>query len=255
MVKPLQNLNILLTRTRIGVSKLKAALEDNGAVVYELKTCQHNQKDCYSLYESVFKEINNFNVVVISSTKALQIFDQLIKYFQIDLMNSYTGKIIAMADMYSKLVLQNTHKIDLLKSEILKREDIDDIETFVSPLSHILYINAEIERPALRETLKNKTVIYKEIALFEITPCHYSNEEQEKIFSKVDLIIFPSSMNVEKFFSTINRELLEKHREIKSACMGKQTQEMAKHHGLEIDIISKEPSISSLVETLIDYYQ
>lgn len=254
MKTPLQNLKILITRSRIGPGKLKIALEKLGANVYELKTLQHTKNDCYQLFIQLVKEIDQYDVIILSSTRAYNLFIDCIRLANIKFNKIYSKKILVIGDIDLDYISTSPFKVDITKPEILKTVDIEDIKRFIAPFSKILYIKADVDRSKLLEQLYTKSALLKEVSFFNTKECTYDKAFQEKLFSTIDLIIFPSSINAERFFKIINKDLYLRYKHIKTACMGNKTKEILQKNGINMDIISPDPSMDSFINTIISYY-
>lgn len=190
--EPLQNKRIAITGTDNFTSKLEERLSLLGADVIKL-----NHMKIQPLYDNIPKDFSKYTHIVFTSTNGIDLFFRYLKDKNIDIRNILNKKFAVVgkstADSLSKYgiyadIIPNKFTSMNLANEIVKHSTSND---------NYAILRAYNGSTILTDILNQNNITYDDIKTYDI---YCDNSVLTKDISKIDYIVFGSSMGVNEFF-------------------------------------------------------
>ena len=253
--KPLFGKRILVTRARAQASQFANLLEANGAEVIQFPTIKIQPIEGVNI-----PSLNGYDWVIFTSVNAVEIFYERLRESGKDARAFGTNKICAVGpktvDALNRIGIHPDFVPSHSGGSVIAAE-MEDVRG-----KKILHPRAKIATADLPNGLREKGAIVDDIALYNTVKVANGDDkrrdeiEADLLNGRIDFVTFTSSSTVTNFlemFPTHAPEVLLAG--VKVAVIGPTTQKTAMRYNVRVDVIAKEASIESLVESIVGEYQ
>ena len=253
--KPLFGKRILVTRTREQASKLKEALVELGAQVFEVPTIKVE----YILNNETLtklKELPKYDWLVFTSENGVLAFISALAKFDLDLRFIANQKVAVIGPGTESALKKYFIKPDLKPEKDYTQEGLLSAFSSVELKGKkILLLRAKVARDVLPKGLAE---LGANVEILPIYETKIPEESKEKLLSilrqGVDVITFTSSSTVENFFKLLEGTEV-KPSKVLFAVIGPITANTLRQYGFEPKIIAKENTIPGLVSAILKYFE
>ena len=246
--KPLFGKRILVTRARAQASEFADLLEANGAEVIQFPTIKIQPIEGVDVPSP-----NEYDWVIFTSINAVEIFYERLRENGKDARAFGTSKICAVGSKTVEALNDIGIYPDFVPSHARGEVIAAEIENVFG--KKVLLPRAKIATADLPDALREKGAHVDAVPLYDTVRVPSENRDEietDLLNGKIDLVTFTSSSTVTNFL-----EMFPAHQptvllaDVKVAVIGPTTQKTAVEHGVHVDVMAKEASIESLVETIV----
>jgi uroporphyrinogen III methyltransferase/synthase len=253
--KPLFGKRILVTRTREQASKLKEALVELGAQVFEVPTIKVE----YILNGETLtklKELPRYDWLVFTSENGVIAFFSALAKLDLDLRFIANQKIAVIGPGTESALKKYIIKPDLRPEKDYTQEGLLAAFSLVDLKGkRVLLIRAKVARDVLPKGLAELGANVEILPIYETKLPEESKQKLVLILRQgVDVITFTSSSTVENFFKLLEGTEV-KLSKVLFAVIGPITANTLRQYGFEPEIIAKENTIQGLVSAILEYFQ
>jgi len=253
--KPLFGKRILVTRTREQASKLKEALVELEAQVFEVPTIKVE----YILNDETLtklKELPKYDWLVFTSENGVLAFFSALAKLDLDLRFIANQKVAVIGPGTESALKKYFIKPDLIPEKDYTQEGLLSAFSSVDLKGkRVLLLRAKVAREVLPKGLAE---LGANVEILPIYETKLPEESKEKLISilrqGVDVITFTSSSTVENFFKLLERTEVELSK-VLFAVIGPITANTLRQYGFEPEIIAKENTIPGLVSAILEYFE
>jgi uroporphyrinogen III methyltransferase/synthase len=253
--KPLFGKRILVTRTREQASKLKEALVELGAEVFEVPTIRVE----YILNDETLtklKELPKYDWLVFTSENGVIAFFSALAKLDLDLRFIANQKVAVIGPGTESALKKYFIKPDLRPEKDYTQEGLLSAFSSVELKGkRILLLRAKVAREVLPRGLAELGANVEILPIYETKLPEESKEKLVSILRQgVDVITFTSSSTVENFFKLLEGTEV-KLSKVLFAVIGPITANTLRQYGFEPEIIAKENTIPGLVSAILEYFE
>lgn len=247
-IKPLFGKRILVTRARAQASEFADLLEANGAEVIQFPIIK-----IQPIRDVVVPSPSEYDWVIFTSVNAVEIFYERLREDGRDVRAFGGSSVCAVGSKTVDALNDIGIHPDFIPSHARGDTIAAEIEDVCE--KKILLPRAKIATPDLPDALREKGAHVDDVALYDTVKVPGENREAietDLLNGKIDLVTFTSSSTVTNFL-----EMFPAHQptvllaDVKVAVIGPTTQKTAMEHGVHVDVMAKEASTESLVETIV----
>lgn len=252
MTKPLENLCILVTRTRKQSGSFAGLLREQGARVVEVPTIEIRPLDPGPL-DAVLDRLESYDWLLFTSVNAVDIF---FRRYQARPDRSPLPRICCIGPATAERVRSFDAAVALLPGVYQAEGIIDEFSALHGNDLRglrILLPRARVAREILPRQLEEKGARLDLIPVYETVVPEESRTIMDRILndSMPDLVTFTSSSTVRNFVEIAGeREDLE---QVRCAVIGPITAEVARESGLNIVCMAENSTIPDLVDAIVGY--
>jgi uroporphyrinogen III methyltransferase/synthase len=252
MTKPLENLSILVTRTRRQSGSFAKMLRERGARVFEVPTIEIRPLDPEPL-DSALARLESYDWLFFTSVNAVDIF---FGRYQARANPSSLPRICCIGPATADRVRSFGAAVALLPGVYQAEGILDEFSSLNAGNLRglrILLPRAQVAREILPRQLEERGARVDLIPVYETVVPTESRTMLDRILdeSTPDLVTFTSSSTVRNFMA-IAEERGDLGR-VRCAVIGPITADMARDAGLEIVCMAKNSTIPDLVDAIVDY--
>jgi len=244
MNKELSGLSIGVTGTDRFTSILEERLYNLDAEVTKI-----NHLKISLQYENIPKNFSEYTHIVFTSTNGIEIFFEYLKDNKIDIRNVLNKRYATIGKSTAKALEKYGIYADIIPSKYTSTELAKEILKQSTSSDRYLILRAYQGSEILTNALKEHNILFKDIKTYTLS-CNENILKQEDT-SKLDYIIFGSSLGVKEFF---RHQKLDENTEI--VCIGEVCQATIEELNLKNKIYSaKNFDIDGIVDRLLEITQ
>ncbi|SKC75590.1 uroporphyrinogen-III C-methyltransferase [Maledivibacter halophilus] len=247
---------VLVTRTRLQVSKLSEKIEALGGEAIEFPTIEITPNDDYTKLDKAIGEIGKYKWIIFTSVNGVKYFLNRMKKLRVDVRTIKGAKICAIGPATAGKLNEMGFLVEYIPEEYKAEGLIEILKDRIEEGDNILLPRADIARKVLEEKLIKLGANVDNVAVYNTIIPRYERGELANILKNkiIDIITFTSSSTARNFFKILGKENLNLLDNINIAAIGPITAKTAKELGMNVEIEAKEYTIDGLVEAIINYY-
>ena len=251
---PLFGRRIVVTRTRQQAGRLSALLAELGAHVLEIPAIEVQRLDDFSDLDLCLRSLADFDWMVFTSANAVRaVCDRLIE-IGMDLRAFHGLRVAVVGKATASVLLARGVKADLVPSSAVSRRLGEELVQQGIAGRKVLLPRSEIASEELPRILSAGGAVVRQADAYRTVLPTESREMAKEAFSEgVDAVTFASSSSVNNMVELLDGDA-SCLSEVAVACIGPVTAEAASGRGLKVDIVAKEATIASLVESLVEHF-
>jgi len=256
---PLLGKNIVITRSAEDSKDSAQKFIELGANVISFPTIDFIDVSDYSEFFSAIKNINQFDILIFTSTNSVKIFFEKLKEKNIEI-NFSKIKIAAVGKKTSEEVENRNLKVDIIPNIFNAENLVEELQNQnLIEGKKILIPGSKIAREELPNLLKEKGAEVTQIAIYDIgiPPKEIIEKNLEKLNKfKTDLIIFTSPSTFKNFILILNLENPKKYFEDKKvAAIGTTTKSAIENLGIKVEIMPQEFTMEGMIKSVLEFFK
>src|ERR671921_472699 len=251
---PLFGRRVVVTRARTQAGELSAALEKLGAEVHEFPTIEISPPEDFGPLDAAIRDLDSFGLIVFTSVNGVEAFLKRLQHHRLDLRAlPREAKIAAIGPATAERIEQAGLRVDVVPEEYRAEALIEALGAHPLAGERVLIPRAKVAREVLPEKLRQAGAEVVVPPAYQSVPSSEGKEELSLRLQsgEIDCVTFTASSTVENFVGAFGAEeaarLLS---ETRVACIGPITADTARKHGLRVDAVAREYTISGLVEAV-----
>jgi uroporphyrinogen III methyltransferase/synthase len=248
---PLFGSSIVVTRARAQAAELAAELRQLGARVLELPAIELRPLEDYSALDAAVARLAAYDWIIFTSTNAVEYFLARLRACGRDV-RAIRGRICAIGNA-TRAALEALHLAPDLVPAVATAEGVaaafDDLNMSGA---HVLLPRAAEAREVIPESLRARGAIVDIVDTYRNVIPDDAAARAEKIFSAPrtpDWIVFTSGSTVRNVLAVTPAGALAR---VRVASIGPATSDVIRKHGLAVDAESAAPSVTGLVEAILN---
>ena len=258
---PLDQRNIIITRSKDGIIDIKKIFTSQGANIYEFPAISIGDPDDLNPLDEALNQINDFHWIIFSSGNGIKFVDKRLRYFNSSLKECSTKlKIAVVGEKTAKTLDDFGIKADFIPPEFVAESLIDNFPISGYGLRVFLPRVQTGGRDIIADQFRKAGSRVFEVAAYE-TRCPDSIPEDtiDIIFNrKVDAIIFSSGKTVSNsavlLEKTLGEEWLKYLDQTKLLTIGPQTTKICKKIFGRVDSQAKKYTFEGLLDEAINIF-
>jgi len=258
---PLDQRNIIITRSKEGISDIKKIFTSKGATVFDLPAISIGDPDDFKPLDEALNQINDFHWIIFSSSNGIKFVDKRLRYFNSSLKECSKKTKIAVVGAKTSTTLDDFGiKADFIPPESVAESLIDNFPVSGYGLRVFVPRVQTGGRDLIVDQFSKAGSSVFEVAAYE-TRCPESiPKETIDIISnrKVDAIIFSSGKTVVNAAFLLEKKLgkqwLEYFDQIKLLTIGPQTTKICNKIFGRVDSQAKKYTFEGLLEIAINIF-
>jgi uroporphyrinogen III methyltransferase/synthase len=255
--RPLLGKGIVVTRAREQASDSAALLAENGAEVIQFPTIEIMPLADYSAVHAAIGRLSEYALAVFTSVNAVRYFWEQLHCLGRDA-RALAGLEVAAIGPATAEALKKQGIVPDLVPERYVAEDV--ARCILERYSHsmrglkVLLPRARVARDALPEKLGAAGARVDVLPIYETRPSQQGKDELLKRLEagEIHCITFASSSTVTNFLSLLPTEVLQRHPQVRFACIGPVTAATLEKAGLTCHIMPAQYTIPGLVRELAE---
>ena len=258
---PLDQKNIVITRSKEGIYDIQKLFTSKGANVYNLPAISIGYPDDLNPLDEALSEINNFHWIIFSSSNGIKFVDKRLRYFKSSLKAcSQKTKIAVVGEKTAKTLEELGILADFIPPDFIAESLIENFPISGYGLRVFLPRVQTGGRNIIADQFRNSGSTVVEVAAYE-TRCPESIP-QETINAiskgKVDAMIFSSGKTVSNSAFLLERrfgkEWLKFLNQTKLLTIGPQTSEICKKIFGRVDSQASKYTFEGLLDVAITIF-
>ena len=239
---PLENITVSITGTKRLTDKLMTELSELGATVKKVYSLKVKEFEDNFEFDNALKEINDYQVVVLTSMNGANIFLNRLKEDHIDIrklsdirfavVGSGTAEVLENVGIFPDIVPEK-YTVECLGNKLVESLRADD---------RLLILRASQASPLLTKILSDNHINYKEIKTYDVEGDHKSSCNV-----KTDFLTFASASGVEEFFAS-GCSISEKTKVI---CIGEITACVLRKHGVSEYSVCETQNVQGIIDSIL----
>ena len=252
--RPLFGRRVVVTRARAQAGELSAELEKLGAEVREFPTIEIGPPEDFGPLDAAIRDLDSFGLIVFTSVNGVEAFLNRVQHHGLDLRAvPRAAKVAAIGPATAEKIESAGLRVDVIPEEYRAEALIEAVGVHPLAGERVLIPRAKVAREILPDRLREAGAEVVVPPAYESVPSSEGKVELSLCLQsgEIDCVTFTASSTVENFVGAFGAEeaarLLS---ETRVACIGPITAGTARKHGLRVDDVAREYTISGLVEAV-----
>tara|TARA_B100000212_G_scaffold292583_1_gene234623 strand:- start:32 stop:829 length:798 start_codon:yes stop_codon:yes gene_type:complete len=258
---PLNQRNIIITRSKEGIIDIKKIFTNKGANIYDFPAISIGDPDDLNPLDEALNQINDFHWIIFSSSNGIKFVDKRLRYLNSSLKNcSKKTKIAVVGEKTAKTLGDFGIKADFIPPEFVAESLIDNFPISGYGLRVFLPRVQTGGRDLIADQFRKAGARVFEVAAYE-TRCPDSIPENtiEVIASrKVDAILFSSGKTVSNSAFLLKKAFgetwLKYFEQTKLVTIGPQTTKICKNIFGRVDSQAQKYTFEGLLDEVINIF-
>ncbi len=251
--RPLSGIRVIVTRAREQASQLTELLREHGAIPLEYPVIVTRPCADLSTLDDALKNINNYQWIVFSSARAVEVFAERMTKLSLDSRSLANTKIAVVGTATAETV----HNLLNINSDFVPSRFVSEIVIEEWPQKNMTGVKVLIPRAVsardfVPEALGDMGATVDIVDAYETSKSEGNREEILQLLEngKVHYLTFTSSSTVTNFIESIGEDYKKLLNRVTIVSIGPITAETARAAGLTSQIVAEDYSISGLVEMI-----
>ncbi len=255
--RPLFGKRIVVTRARNQAAALSLLLEQFGGEPVECPTIEIVPPLSWDAVDTAIACVQDYQWLVFTSVNGVQGFMTRLRVLGYDSRVLHGLRVCCIGPRTAQELEQFGIQADLIPAVYQAEGVIDAMKAAGVASQHVLIPRAEQAREILPDELTALGAQVNVVTVYQTIPAQAEVEQLKTQPSKgeIHILTFAGSSTVRNFcwlFEDV-KELRQLTQGVTIACIGPITAKTVKECGLHVDVIAKENTIPSLVETLVQH--
>jgi len=258
---PLDQRNIIITRSKEGILDIKKKFTSKGANVYDFPAISIGDPDDLNPLDEALNQINDFHWIIFSSSNGIKFVDKRLRYFHSSLKEcSKKTKIAVVGEKTAKTLDNFGIKADFIPPEFVAESLIDNFPVSGYGLRVFVPRVQTGGRALIVDEFRKAGSRVFEVAAYETRCPNSIPKETIDVISnqKVDAIIFSSGKTVSNsaflLEKSFGKEWLKYFDEIKLLTIGPQTTKICEKIFGRVDSQAQNYTFEGLVDVAINIF-
>ena len=258
---PLDQKNIIITRSLEGIINIKKLFTSKGAKIYDFPAISIGDPDDLNSLDDALNQINDFHWIIFSSSNGIKFVDKRLRYFNSSLKEcSKKTKIAVVGEKTAKTLDDFGIKADFIPPEFIAESLIDNFPISGYGLRVFLPRVQTGGRDLIADQFRKAGSLVYEVAAYETRcPGSIPKETIEVIYKReVDAFIFSSGKTVSNsallLEKTFGKDWLKYLDQTKFLTIGPQTTKICKKIFGRVDSQAQKYTFEGLLEVAIKIF-
>ena len=258
---PLNQKNIIITRSKDGIFDVKKIFINKGANIYDLPALSVGYPDNINPLDEALNEINDFHWIIFTSSNSIKFVDQRLRYLSKSLKEcSNQIKIAAVGEKTAKTLDEFGVRADFIPPEFIADSLIENFPISGYGLKIFLPRVQTGGRDLIADQFRNAGSRVVEVAAYETRcPDSIPKETIDAIYDrKVDAIIFSSGKTVSNSAFLLEKEFGKEWRrfldQAKILTIGPQTSKICEQIFNRVDGQASKYTFEGLLDLAIEIF-
>lgn len=256
--RPLFGRRIVVTRAREQASGFRAALGELGAHCIEFPTIAIEPPPSWQPLDEAIGRLSDYRWVIFTSVNGVRFFMQRLWSCGKDVRELKGIRLAAIGPKTAEAIEGFGLRPDLVPKEYRAESILEALSGEELKGERFLMPRAMVARDVLPDTLRERGALVDVIAAYKtVLPAERSERMLGRFkLGEIDCLTFTSSSTVTNFFSLFKKdEILPLLEKTAIACIGPITADTAREHGLKVDIMPTEYTISGLLGAIRAWFE
>jgi uroporphyrinogen-III synthase len=256
-LKPLQNVTIVLTRSKEQTEESIKLFEDLGANVVGFPTVEYIPVE-NKAFDNFFVSKKKFDYLILTSANAVTYFFEKLSKLKVKL-NRSEFKIVVTGKGTAKILSDYGFKTDIMPNEFSAKGIIKELSKYDFKNKTVVIPHSKIGRDELTKKLNVLGGVVKAFDIYDVTlPKKRKYDCKIGVLnkSKIDWFIFTSPSTFKNFLKIMNLKNINSYfLDKKIAVIGPTTKSEVVKSGLSIELMAEEYTMDGIVKSLINFYK
>ncbi len=251
--RPLTGRRIVVTRSRVGASKLAGALRDLGADVYEMPLIKREEPENLREFAELVQDAHSYEWIVFTSANGVDAFFEIFYKLYDDAREIGGARLAAVGAATAQRLKDHHYHVDLVAGDFHSESLAATFrkETDVENVKMLVVRPAETSGKLGVELTKMGAIVDEAIAYRTVPETADRTHARQRFEQEgADLVVFTSSSTVRNFFAL----KLKLPADLKLASIGPVTTKTLVELGAKPSIEAKQHDISGLLESIVAHY-
>jgi uroporphyrinogen III methyltransferase/synthase len=257
--RPLFGRRVVVTRAREQASEFKAVLTELGATCIEFPTIAIEPPPSWEPLDAAINSLAAYDWVIFTSVNGVAFFMERLRLAGRDVRDLHGVRLAAIGPKTAEALERYGLRPDLVPDEYRAEAILAGLSVEEIKGKRFLLPRAMVARDVLPETLRQWGAQVDVVAAYRtVLPRERSTEMMERLEAgEIDCLTFTSSSTVSNFFSLFEQPgaVLPLLKEVCVACIGPITAKTATEHGLKVDVMPSDYTITGLVEAIRSHFE
>jgi uroporphyrinogen III methyltransferase / synthase len=256
--RPLFGHRVVVTRAREQASEFKTILTELGAHCIEFPTIAIEPPPSWEPLDAAINSVATYAWVIFTSVNGVRFFMERLRLTGRDVRDLHGVRLAAIGPKTAETLEQYGLRPDLVPNEYRAESILEGLLGEEIKGKRVLLPRAMVARDVLPETLRQRGATVDVVPAYQtVLPRERTTEMMERLRSgEIDCLTFTSSSTVSNFFSLFERgAILPLLKDVCIACIGPITAKTAEEHGLKVDVMPSEYTITGLVTALRSHFE
>jgi uroporphyrinogen III methyltransferase / synthase len=259
--KPLFGKRVLVTRARSQASDLADRIDELGGEAVEfpvIRLRQPESPETLAALDAALGRLEEFDWVLFTSPNGVSFFFERLKQLQVDVRSMHKARVASVGPKTAELLADRGIMSVKLPVKFQGEGLLETILPELKPGQKALLPRADIARDYLPVKLKELGLDVAEVDVYESVVGEDLAEDVVELLRSggIHVTTFTSSSTVTNLFEILKKYGIDDPAELLNrttvVCIGPLTAETAVKQGLNVDAMSQEATIDSLVRTLTE---
>lgn len=241
--KPLSGVNIAVTGTSSFTSRLKTALEAEGAKTSCVLSLELETEEGFKKMEPVYERLSSYTWIVFTSANGVSLFMKGLFEKGLDIRALAHQKIAVIGKGTKDALMEFGIRADYMPEEYDSLHLAKGLGALLFPSDCVLLARSRDGSSDVPQMLREKNIAFDDIPLYFVK----GTARGDSSFSHADYLIFASASGVRAFFDASVPVLSDKTR---IACIGHITEQELEKCGKKAEVVSEKSHIPGLVAAL-----
>ncbi len=261
-VLPLFGKRILVTRARSQASELVNRIEELGGEPYEfpvIETVMPSSESSKQSVKDALHALNTFDWVFFTSVNGVEFFFRHLENEGKDIRSLHQARIAAVGPSTAEALRKHGIAPEVVKGPFQAEGMLEAFESELKAGQNVLIPHGDLARSWLPEQLRERGLHVTEAIIYDTILAGEDDDELLKLLEEggIHAVTFTSSSTVKNFMKMLKRMGVEDPlpllKGVEVACIGPVTAETAEAAGLEVTLMAKEATMTSLIDVLCEW--
>ena len=258
---PLEERNIIITRSKEGISDIKKIFASKGARIYDFPAISVSDPDDLNPLDEALHEINDYHWIIFSSSNGIKFVDKRLRYWKSSLKEcAKKTKIAVVGEKTANTLEEFGVKADFIPPEFVAESLVENFPISGYGLRVFLPRVQTGGRGLIADQFRNAGSRVVEVAAYETRcPDSIPHETVEVVFKRnVDAMMFSSGKTVSNAAFLLNKEFgnewLKLLDQTKLITIGPQTSKICEKIFGRVDSQAKKYTFEGLLNEAINIF-
>ena len=260
--KPLGNRSIWVACSAKKMSLLSDGLRKLGAAVTPLPVIEIRDIENKGPLDNALTSIGTYAWIIFTSAHGVTYFSKRLHELRISRNLLKESKICAIGPATESTLIELGFEVSLVPARFVAEGVVEALEDYCGGLkglagSRILLPRAKTARDVLPDALKEAGAHVNIVSCYETVKAELNEETIGRLTAEVpDLIVFTSSSTVKNMIEILGHNMGKNIlRKATVAAIGPITADTVASYGKHVEIVPKESTIASLIQSIKKYYK
>ena len=253
--RPLFGKRVLVPRTRAQAGALSQALAAQGAEPVEVPTIDVQPLDDHTRLDAALLTLSRYRWTVFSSANGVNEVFRRLDQLAMDARAFGGTKVCAIGPATTAALKERGIRPDMTPRDAVSEGIVQSLVEAGVKGQPVLLLRAEAGRDVLSLGLSQAGAKVEDVAVYRTVLPDGAKEAATVLAANgtIDAVVFTSSSTVKNLVALLGGDptYLKK---MTLACIGPVTADTAREMGLTVDVMSKEPTVESLVDSLAQHF-